>query len=411
MSSLPANPEAERAILAALLLRNELWTVAAEALQPQDFSLDAHRLIFRNVIDLGRKHGSFDTVTLSNSLNGELAKIGGAAYLADLTNGAVSRSNINPLCTIVREKAALRRLALQAEALQIAALEPRTTLDECRAKAAELMALCERSPSNRLRACSLSEFLSLDIPAREMVLAPVLPSQGLAMLYSIRGVGKTYLGLGIAHAVARGGTFLRWNAPKPRRVLFIDGELPATTLQQRIRSIQAGIPESEPQMPSPDYLRIITPDMQDVAMPDLSTPEGQILVEREIAEAELLVLDNLSALCRSGKENEGESWLPVQEWLLRLRQQRRSVLLVHHAGKSGAQRGTSRREDLLDTVIALQHPSDYVASEGLRCEVRYEKARSFHGEEAKPFEVRMHLEGQGTAKWSTKDAEDSRAAT
>jgi len=39
-------------------------------------------------------------------------------------------------------------------------------------------------------------------------------------------------------------------------VLFVDGELPATTLQQRIRSIQAGIPESEPQMPAPDLLKV-----------------------------------------------------------------------------------------------------------------------------------------------------------
>lgn len=80
---------------------------------------------------------------------------------------------------------------------------------------------------------------------------------------------------------------------------------------------------------------------------------------------------------------------------------------MHHAGKSGAQRGTSRREDLLDTVIALQHPSDYTAAEGLRCEIRYEKARSFHGDEAKPFEARMLLEGEGAASWATKDSEDS----
>ena len=66
-----------------------------------------------------------------------------------------------------------------------------------------------------------------------------------------------------------------------------------------------------------------------------------------------MILDNLSALCVSGKENEGESWLPVQRWALRLRQRGISVLFVHHAGKGGAQRGTSRREDLLDVVINL----------------------------------------------------------
>ena len=39
---------------------------------------------------------------------------------------------------------------------------------------------------------------------------------------------------------------------------------------------------------------------------------------------------------------------------------------MHHAGKGGAQRGTSRREDVLDTVIALRQPQDYQSGEGAR---------------------------------------------
>lgn len=407
VGDLPASPEIERTILGCLLLSSDLWSSTAQALRPQDLSLDAHQRIFRVMIELGQSQGTFDPATVADKLGSELQAIGGPAYLADLTSGVARRKDITPLCKIVREKATLRRLVIEAEALQRAALEPGAEVGACRQKAAEMVALCDRAPSSRLRAAPLGEFLSLEIPPRQMVLAPVLPTQGLAMLYSKRGVGKTYLGLGIAHAVARGGSFLRWRALTPRRVLFVDGELPAITLQQRLKSIEVGIAASEPAMPSPDYLRIITPDMQNIPMPDLATREGQSLVERELGDAELLVLDNLSALCRYGNENEGESWLPMQGWLLRLRQQHHSVLLVHHAGKSGAQRGTSRREDLLDTVISLQHPSDYNATEGLRCEVRYEKARAFHGDEAKPFEVRMHLEGEGAARWSTKDAEDS----
>ena len=57
-----------------------------------------------------------------------------------------------------------------------------------------------------------------------------------------------------------------------------------------------------------------------------------------------MVIDNLSTLCRYGRENESESWGPVQEWILGLRRRGLSVLLVHHAGKGGTQRGTSRRE-------------------------------------------------------------------
>jgi putative DNA primase/helicase len=48
-----------------------------------------------------------------------------------------------------------------------------------------------------------------------MLLAPILPRQGLMMLYSWRGVGKAYTALGIAFAVASGESFLRWKAPMP----------------------------------------------------------------------------------------------------------------------------------------------------------------------------------------------------
>jgi hypothetical protein len=275
------------------------------------------------MLELGRTYGSFDLISVAAQLDHMLVSVGGAAYLSDLECGGIERSNIDQLCRAICEKAALRKLARDAETLQAAALAPGATPDQCKQRAAELMSVFDVAHGNRLTVCSAGEFLATDIPPREMVLAPFLPEQGLAMLYSKRGVGKTYLSLAIAITVASGGTFLRWKAPKPRKVLFVDGELPASTLQQRIRSIQAGHFNEEA---IPDLLRIITPDMQTRPMPDLATVEGQGLIERELPGVELLVLDNLSALCRSGKENEGESWLPVQEWLLRLRQQGISVL-------------------------------------------------------------------------------------
>ena len=47
----------------------------------------------------------------------------------------------------------------------------------------------------------------------------------------------------------------------------------------------------------------------------------------------------------------------MQRWLLSLRRRGKGALLIHHAGKGGQQRGTSRREDVLDTVIALRGPT------------------------------------------------------
>lgn len=264
----------------------------------------------------------------------------------------------------------------------------------------------EKSPPhihNDLRVVSMTELLKMDIKPREMILHPFLPTQGLSMLYSKRGVGKTFISLGISVAVASGTEFLKWKAPTARKVLYIDGEMPLIALRDRLSDIIAGTEIAHPL----DNLRVITPDLQNRNLPDLSTITGQDQIEAYLDGVGLLVLDNLSALVRAVKENEGEGWLPVQDWALDLRRRGISVLFVHHAGKGGAQRGTSRREDLLDSVVTLKHPTDYLASEGLRCEVHFEKARGFYGDDARPFEVKMGAGESGEAVWTVTDSEIS----
>ena len=240
---------------------------------------------------------------------------------------------------------------------------------------------------------------------REMLLAPWLPAQGLTMLFSKRGVGKTHVALGIAHAVATGGRFLNWSAPAAHPVLYLDGEMPARTMQERIAAIVAGQGPDAPDVPEPDYFRLVTPDLQPDWLPDLASPEGQAALEPHLEGVKLLILDSLSTLCRSGVENEAESWGPVQEWALGLRRQGMSLLFVHHSGKGGLQRGTSRREDVLDTIICLKHPNDYAPSDGARFEVSYEKGRALTGEDAAPFEAKLEVR-DGAAFWTTKDIED-----
>ena len=107
-------------------------------------------------------------------------------------------------------------------------------------------------------------------------------------------------------------------------------------------------------------------------LPDLSDPESQQFYDDVIADAELIVVDNLSTLCRGLKENDADSWVPVQSWALAQRRVGKSVAFIHHGGKSGQQRGTSRKED-----------------QGCRFELHFEKTRGFHGPDAEPFEARL----------------------
>ena len=62
----------------------------------------------------------------------------------------------------------------------------------------------EQSPQ-RLHCVNAYDFLSMSFPAREMLLAPILPRQGLCMLHAMRGIGKTFISLSVAYAVASGG--------------------------------------------------------------------------------------------------------------------------------------------------------------------------------------------------------------
>jgi len=252
-----------------------------------------------------------------------------------------------------------------------------------------------------LKALSVEDFLSLEIPPREFLLSPWLPSQGVVMVFAQRGVGKTFFGLGVAYAVASGGQFLNWDAPQARKVLYVDGEMPAVAMQERLAGIVAAVDKEAP----PDFLRIVTPDLQEVGIPDLSDLSGQSLVDEQLEDAELLILDNLSCLFRGGIENEAESWGPVQEWVLRLRQQHISTMFIHHAGKNGAQRGTSKREDIMDSVIQLKHPLDYQAPDGCRFEIHFDKARGLFGAAARPIDARMETR-DGKVFWTTKDSDE-----
>lgn len=254
----------------------------------------------------------------------------------------------------------------------------------------------------QLKALDIGEFLSLDFPPRENILSPWLPMQGIAMVYAPRGVGKTFFALNQAVAIASGGGFLGWTAPQPRGVLYLDGEMPAVVMQERLSAIIVSA-EKEPTAP----LKIVTPDLQPYGMPNLATAEGQEAVEPLLDGIELVIVDNISTLCRAGRENESESWLPVQEWALMLRSRGVSTEFIHHAGKGGNQRGTSRREDVLDTVISLRHPTDYNAQEGARFEIHFEKARGIHGEDVKPFEAQLVTGPDGRQVWTVKDLEDS----
>ena len=129
---LPASPEAERNILGAILLDNNISDEVIAALRSEHFFLDAHRRIFQRIGDLFETSRPIDIVTLTEELlkHKELEACGGAGYLASLTDGVPRRSSLAHYVKIVKDKAMLRSMIHSANGVISQAFEQQVTAEE-----------------------------------------------------------------------------------------------------------------------------------------------------------------------------------------------------------------------------------------------------------------------------------------
>jgi hypothetical protein len=86
---------------------------------------------------------------------------------------------------------------------------------------------------------SARDLARMNLPPREMIIAPFLPVNSINLVYAPRGIGKTWVALTMAKAVAQGEDWIGFQVPKRRRVLYIDGEMPLADLKQRLEAIGA----------------------------------------------------------------------------------------------------------------------------------------------------------------------------
>lgn len=191
-----------------------------------------------------------------------------------------------------------------------------------------------------------SELASLTLNRRHPLLSDWLCEGDYGIIFASRGVGKTWLGLLIAKAVATGGNVGEWKAPGPAKVLYIDGEMPPDLMRDRDRGLGSGEVE---------FLNHgILFDRTEKVLNITESGVQEAILQRCIRDnIRLVVLDNLSTLASGIKENDSFEWERLHNWLLHFRRRKIAVILIHHAGRSGEMRGTSKREDAAFWVISL----------------------------------------------------------
>lgn len=410
---LPNSFDAERALLGSILINpdvpNPLLQQAVQHISSGDFFRVQHSLVFQAMIAMQEKRQAMDLVILNDSLerSGTLERAGGSAYLASLIDGVPRTPLIDHYAKIIREKSELRKGIYFAQSCQQRIADGELTADQL-ALEIDAFRKGQFNPFTKtLTKVSVGEFATMELPPLEYIIEPLLTQRGRGMIYSPRGSGKTFITMQLAYAVAGGlPNYFNWPVAKARPVVYVDGEMHAAMLQERVRQIiRMNGPDT---IPNAGYLQFITRDLQKDVRPKVNTVDGRLQIERHLMPGDLLILDNISSLSPSSDEKETEDWAQIEDWFSEMCWHGITVIFVHHAGKGGDQRGTSKREDLLDFVLKMRVPSDYSMEEGLRAELHLTKMRGnpVKGIYGQPFEVKIDRDADGRMIWVTRQLKD-----
>lgn len=243
--------------------------------------------------------------------------------------------------------------------------------------------------SSDFRIPNIGEILDREFPPREDLLSPWLKQGESALIYAAPGVGKSMFALSLALAVAGGGKFLDWQAPRPYRVLFVDGEMPMDTIKERTELLLKALPEIDQEVIRKN-LHVFARQFQDpsVAFPNLATPEGQAELERQAEGFDLVILDNLSTLANVEDENASKAFQPIVGFLMRMKQLGQGCILIHHSGKKASTyRGSSMLATTFEVILGLEKLSGLKAAHGTAFQIKWDKLRAKPDERIKSWEV------------------------
>ncbi|MDF2460858.1 MAG: dnaC1 [Candidatus Saccharibacteria bacterium] len=218
----PQNIEAEASLLGSILIEKDAIIKIADIVNADDFYVDRNGLIYAAIMDLYEQRQPLDIVSLSNKLSaaGELERVGGSAYIAELTSAVPTAAHVVHYAGIVSHKATLRRLIGAASNISQFGYDEQTALDQLLDKAEQtIFEVSQKNlkqnfvPINSILADSFDRLNELHSNSGKLRGIPTgfrdldgmlagLQNSDLLILAARPSMGKTTFVMNMAHHVA-----------------------------------------------------------------------------------------------------------------------------------------------------------------------------------------------------------------
>jgi replicative DNA helicase len=252
LKAIPANLEAERAVLGALLIDPDAIVKIASFLRAADFYSANHGWIYDAVMALNARQEPVDYVTLVDELERreQLGSVGGPAYITDLISTTPTAIYVDHYARIVERSAILRRLISAAGQIAELAYDESQEVGEVINRAEEIIFGVSQSRVHRdltpvaaimpdvvdnISAIARNPDRMMGVPTGFTQLDKILgglQDSDLIILAGRPGMGKSSLGLSIAHNAAK---------YHDQRVAIFSLEMSDEQFVQRLLSMETGI--------------------------------------------------------------------------------------------------------------------------------------------------------------------------
>lgn len=330
IKTIPANIDAERAVLGALLIDPDAVIKIASFLRSEDFYRERHGWIYRALIALHERREPADFVTLVDELERQeqLEEIGGPAYITELINSTPTAIYVDYYARIVERTAILRRLIGAAGKIAELAYDESNDVDEVVDRAEQIIfgisesrihrdltpiATIMASVVDQIDYLARNQDTLMGVPTGFVMLDKMLggfQKSDLVILAGRPGMGKSSLGLSIAQNAAK-----RYDA----RVAVFSLEMSNEQLVQRMLSVESAIDSHRLRlgqvyeeewpilMEAANTLaasRIFIDDTPGATVMDIRTKARRLYAEHGM---DLIIIDYMQLMSGGGTPGRGEN--------------------------------------------------------------------------------------------------------